>query len=105
VELRYYFTLLHRIKKQKPVRNFSGLYLSAEQNVFSNPIILINEKRSDAFGGSAGAFLNIGYQKEVGKNFYFNAFFGPRLYGADFGPDIRSLEDYHGGLAVGVVFN
>jgi hypothetical protein len=102
-ELRYYFTLLHRIKKEKPVQNFSGLYLSLEQYILSNPVALINEERKDAYEGSTGAFLQVGYQKQLGK-FYLNAYVGPRLYGNDFGRGDRSLNGFHGGIAIGIVF-
>lgn len=103
VEFRYFFTLLHRIKKDKPVRNFSGLYLSLEQYVETNPIIRINEKRNEGYEGSTGAFAQIGYQKQIGK-FYFNILFGPRLYGNGFGPGLTSLNDYHGAVGLGIVF-
>jgi hypothetical protein len=103
VELRFFFTLLHRIRKEKPVRNFSGLYISAEQYIESNPIVRINRGNHDGYPGSAGAFLQLGYQKQISQ-FYFNVFVGPRLYGNNFGTGTTSLNNYHGGISLGVVF-
>jgi hypothetical protein len=67
VEVRYYFTLKRRQKKEKSVFNFSCPYLAIEQNLFTNPIALINQIPKDAFEGSTRTFLNLGYQNKLGN--------------------------------------
>ena len=101
-EFRYYYNLRRRIRKEKKVRNFSGIYLSLEQNVRSGPIALINESRSEAVDASSGTFINIGYQKQF-KQGYFNVFIGPKMNLTDLKQGIVSADTFHFGIALGIV--
>ena len=105
VEARYYFTLKRRQKKEKPVLNFSCPYIGIEQNLFTNPIALINQNRKDAFEGSTRTFLNLGSQKQIGK-LYLGAFMGISLFENDFTiyDKGRKMERLHGGVQIGYVF-
>jgi hypothetical protein len=106
LEGRYYFTLKRRQKKEKPVFNFSCPYLSIVQNLFTNPIALINQIPKDAFEGSTRMFLNLGYQKQLGK-LQLGAFWGVSFFGKDFSiyDKGRSVSPIHGGLTVGYVLD
>src|SRR4030095_12021393 len=64
VEFRYYLNLMHRIKKEKPVRNFSAAYLSLQESLFSGPVALVNMQSRNAAEGKARTFLNLGLQKQ-----------------------------------------
>lgn len=101
-ELRYYYNLRRRIRKQKTVRNFSANYLSLEHSILSDPIAVINQSRSDAMEGSRGLFVNIGYQKQF-KQAYFNVFLGAKINVDDFKEGILSADTYHYGIAFGIV--
>jgi len=79
VESRYYFNLSHRIKKEKPVHNFSAFYVSLQEYVLSNPFIFINQKSSQAYQGNVQTFLNVGWQKQI-QSYYFHVFSGITLY-------------------------
>lgn len=62
IEGRYYFTLKRRLRKEKSILNFSGPYIGFEQNLFTNPIALINQTKKNAFEGYTATYLNLGYQ-------------------------------------------
>ena len=79
VESRYYFNLAHRIKKERPVHNYSAFYVSLEEYVLSNPFIFINQKASQAYQGNVQTFLNVGWQKQF-QLYYFHVFAGTALY-------------------------
>jgi hypothetical protein len=105
IETRYYFSLYRRLRKEKTVLNFSAPYISLEQNLFTNPIALINQTKKEAFEGSTRLFLNVGYQKQISK-LYLGAFFGVSFLENDFSKydKGRSITPIHGGLTVGYVF-
>ncbi len=104
IEGRYYFTLKRRQKKEKSILNFSCPYIAVEQNIISNPIALINQIEKEALKGTTGLFLNLGYQKQIGK-LYLATFLGVRLGGKSFSKyDGSSLSSIHGGLKAGCVF-
>jgi hypothetical protein len=104
IEGRYYFTINRRLKKEKAVQNLSCPYISLEQNIITNQIALINQVEKEALKGTTGLFLNLGYQKQLGK-LYLGTFFGVRLGGKSFSKyDGSSLSSIHGGLMVGYVF-
>lgn len=107
IEGRYYFTMRHKIKKMKPLNNFSSPYLGIEQLVITNPILLINQVARNTIQGSAGTFLNIGTQKQI-KRLYLQAFFGVRLSGVSFSKYAASafdsrLKSIHMGVTLGYV--
>ncbi|HMT72722.1 MAG TPA: hypothetical protein PKA77_01520 [Chitinophagaceae bacterium] len=106
IEARYYFTLKRRQKKEKPVLNFSCPYLAIEQNLFTNPIVLINQTSKDAFEGNTRTFINLGYQKQIGK-LHLGAFFGVSAFVKDFSiyDKGRNISPVHGGLMLGYVFD
>ena len=106
IEARYYFTLKRRQKREKPVLNFSCPYIGIEQNLFTNPIVLINQNRKDAFGGSTRTFLNLGSQKQLGK-LYLGAFMGVSIFEKDlkYYSTGRKMERLHGGIQIGYVFS
>lgn len=102
VEVRYYFTLNKRQKKEKSVYNFSCPYIAIEQNLFTNSIALINQTAKEAFKGSTRTFLNVGYQKQLGR-FHFGTFIGTSLYSKDFS-NYGQGKPLHGGAMIGYVF-
>jgi hypothetical protein len=102
-ELRYYFNLLHRIKKEKTVRNFSATYLSLQESLLSGPIALINTSGENASNRKAGAFLNLGLQKQY-KQGYLNLFLGPGLHFNDLDKgEWVMIDDFHVGISFGFV--
>jgi hypothetical protein len=102
-EFRYYFNLMHRIKKEKTVRNFSATYLSIQESLFSGPIALVNVLSTHAAEGKARTFLNLGIQKQY-KQGFLNLYFGPGLHfsGLEKGAWVL-IEDFHVGLTLGFV--
>jgi hypothetical protein len=104
-EVRYYFTLNHRIKKQKPVHNFSAFYFSIEQFIASNPFIFINQKKSQGLAGSVQTFLNIGWQKQF-QSLYFNIYIGPAIIQKTLSKQFPNTtsQRIHSGLAIGLSF-
>lgn len=105
VEFKHFFLMKNRIKKQRTILKYSGSYIGIEQNLFTNPIALINQTTNEAFAGSSIMFLNLGYQKQVGK-LYIGAHFGVNIWGVDFSKQIggRDLNTLHGGVTLGFVF-
>ena len=102
-EFRYYFNLIHRIKKEKPVRNFSATYLSLQESLFSGPIALMNMSSANAGQGKARTFLNLGLQKQYRKG-YLNLFLGPGLHFNDLERGEWVLIDgFHVGISFGFV--
>jgi hypothetical protein len=102
-EFRYYFNLIHRIKKEKPVRNFSATYLSLQESLFSGPVVLVNMLRGNAAEGKARTFLNLGLQKQF-KQTYLNIFLGPGLHFNDLDKgEWVLIEDFHAGISFGLV--
>lgn len=104
-EGRYYFTLKRRQRREKSVLNFSCPYIGIEQNLFTNPIALINQIPKKAFEGNTRTFLNLGSQKQIGK-LYLGAFMGISLFENDFTiyDKGRKMEQLHGGVQIGYVF-
>lgn len=105
VEFRYYFLFLHRLKRERSVLNFSGPYFSLAQNIFSNPIALLNQPKNEAFQGSTYTSFNLGYHKQYRK-FYMNAFFGVNIFSINLSKDYpnEQLAKIRGGLQIGMVF-
>ena len=101
-ELRYYINLMRRIRKEKPVQNFSAYYISAEHNFLTSPILRINLPREEGVAKRSGNFLYIGYQKQFGRG-YFNVYFGPEISVSDLFSGWLIADDYHIGLAFGIV--
>ena len=102
-EFRYYFNLMHRIKKEKTVRNFSATYLALQQNLFSGPIALINMPREYADKAKGLTFLNLGIQKQFNQG-YLNIFLGPGLHFNDLEKgEWVLLDGFHAGISLGIV--
>ena len=102
-EFRYYFNLLHRIKKERTVRNFSATYLSLQESLISGPVALINVSSENAVKGKARTFLNLGLQKQFKQNF-FNIFLGPGLHFDDLEKgEWVLIDDFHVGITFGFV--
>jgi hypothetical protein len=103
IELRYYFNLMHRVKKEKYVRNFSATYLSLQESLFSGPIALIGVSSANASTGAARTFFNLGLQRQW-KKYYLNIFLGPGLHfsGLEKGEWVL-IEDFHAGISFGFV--
>ncbi len=102
-ELRCYIGLRKRTMQQKTVRNFSGLYISAEVLVKSGALIRISNPDTDRTAGYTRPFINIGYQKQVKKT-YYSLFFGTRFPGKAYSNAVSGLDLLHGGIALGRVF-
>ena len=103
VELRYYFNLMHRIKKEKTVKNFSATYLALQESLFSGPIVLINMLSGNAAEGKARTFLNLGIQKQFRQN-YLNLYLGPGLHFNDLDKgEWVLIDDFHVGISIGIV--
>jgi hypothetical protein len=102
-EFRYYFNLMHRIKKEKTVRNFSASYLSIQESLLSGPVALMNISSENAAKGKARTFLNLGIQKQYRKG-YLNLFLGPGLHFNDLEKgEWVLIEDFHVGITFGFV--
>jgi hypothetical protein len=102
-EFRYYFNLMHRIKKEKTVRNFSATYLSIQESFLSGPVALMNISSENAAKGKISTFLNLGLQKQYRKG-YFNLFLGPGLHFNDLEKGEWVLIDgFHVGISFGFV--
>lgn len=103
VELRYYFNLRHRIKKEKTVRNFSATYLSIQESLFSGPVALVNMLSENAAVGKARTFLNLGLQKQF-KQGYLNLYLGPGLHFNDLDKgEWVMIDDFHVAITFGLV--
>ena len=103
IELRYYFNLMHRIKKEKTVRNFSATYLSLQESLFSGPIALLNVSSKNAASGKARTFLNLGIQKQF-KQKFVNLFLGPGLHFNDLEKgEWVMIDEFHAGITFGFV--
>jgi hypothetical protein len=102
-ELRWYFNLNNRIRRQKTTRNFSAAYISIEELLRSSPLIVINKNRDEIPAGSAAAFINIGLQKQHKKAWY-NLFFGTRFPGRVYENSVTGFDLLHAGISIGKVF-
>jgi hypothetical protein len=103
IELRYYFNLMHRLKKDKYVRNFSASYLSIQESLFSGPIALMGISGTNALTGQARTFLNIGWQRQF-KQRYLHLFLGPGLHFNDLDKgEWIMIDDFHVGIGFGFV--
>lgn len=103
-ELRYYFNLNRRIKHEKTTRNFSAGYLSLEPYVLSKSLLILNRLDAEDKSGSAGAYINIGFQKQVNATTCYGAFFGTRFPGKIYSHSVDVLDIIHGGITIGRVF-
>jgi hypothetical protein len=101
-ELRFYFNQLRRERKEKKAHNFSSNYISVEQYIISNPLLVHGKPWKEGQPGSTGTFLNIGLQRQFGS-FYLNVFWGPRLSGTLFGDWPTTLGTHRGGISLGFV--
>ena len=101
-EFRYYYNLPRRIRKKKPVHNFSACYISLEHEIITNPIIAINGNRTDRLEGSSKTFLNWGIQKQY-KRGYLNVFLGTSINTNELKKGTIDLFGYHYGVALGIV--
>jgi hypothetical protein len=102
-EVRYYFTLLRRIKHQKTVKNFSAGYFSLEEMMQSKPLVIINKSGTETLSGNNSSYINLGYQKQV-KLTYYNIFFGTRFPGKIYENSTDIFDILHGGITIGRVF-
>jgi hypothetical protein len=103
VEFRYYFNLVHRIKKEKTVRNFSATYLSLQESLISGPIALVNISSENAVKGNARTFLNLGLQKQF-KQKFLTIYLGPGLHFEDLEKgEWVLIDDFHVGITFGFV--
>jgi hypothetical protein len=102
-ELRYYFNLTRRIKHHRTTRNFSVPYFSIEPYAFTKPLIIINDLGAEERPGNVGAYINLGYQKQVGK-IYYGVFFGTKFPGKIYSNSVDVLDIIHGGITFGYVF-
>ncbi|HWJ27864.1 MAG TPA: hypothetical protein VNS32_15065, partial [Flavisolibacter sp.] len=102
-ELRYYFTLNHRIKHERTVKNFSGPYFSLEENVWSKPLIIFNKTGGESLTGGHGTYINLGYQKQVSLT-YYNIYFGTRFPGKIYEQSVDVFDIIHAGISIGRVF-
>lgn len=89
---------MHRIKKEKTVRNFSATYLAIQESLFSGPVALVNMLSTNSAEGKARTFLNLGLQKQFKQN-YFNLYPGPGLHfnELDKGEWVM-IDDFHVGI-------
>jgi hypothetical protein len=101
-ELRYYLTLFKRIRKERSVRNFTGCYLSFEEYVLSDPLIVVNQSRSSAIQGACTTFLNVGFQKQS-KQTYISVFFGPYITFSNYNNGLVTFDTPHWGITYGHV--
>jgi hypothetical protein len=103
VQLKHFFLMKNRIRKLRPILKYSGPYIGVEQNVFTNPIALINQTLKKAMKGSTIMFFNIGYQKQVSKA-CIAAHFGVNVWGTYLSTNPGSLNALHGAVSIGYVF-
>ncbi|WP_298297388.1 hypothetical protein [Hydrotalea sp.] len=82
VELCYFFSLNHRIRKERPIINFSGAYLDLEQRILSHPVLLYNQITDKAITGHSNIYLNIGYQRQYNR-LLFLGYFGLQMVVCD----------------------
>lgn len=103
IELRYYFNLMHRVKKERTVRNFSATYLSLQESLISGPIALMNVSSENAANGKARTFFNLGIQKQF-KQKFINLFLGPELHFNDLEKgEWMMIDGFHAGITFGFV--
>jgi hypothetical protein len=102
-ELKYYFNLKHRIRLEKTTRNFSAAYFSLEPFAISKTLVFLNGDQSDSQKGFAGAYINIGWQKQV-RLTYFNIYFGTRFPGPVYSNSGDVFDVIHFGVSIGRVF-
>lgn len=98
-ELRYYFNLNRRIRKEKHARNFTANYLSLERQALTRTLATMNVEANDKREGRSYTYLNIGHQRQFRKG-YLNAFFGPTI---SIKESMLEVDEFHIGLGLGVV--
>ncbi|MES2373265.1 MAG: hypothetical protein V4557_11845 [Bacteroidota bacterium] len=103
VEARYYFSLDRRVRKWRPIVNYTGPYVSFETMLITNKLIAVNPTPTKQFYGNVSSYLNIGYQKQV-SNFYIGGYFGVIIWGKRFSDFNDYAAGFHGGCSVGYVF-
>lgn len=101
-ELRYYFNLFRRIRKEKVVRNFSASYLSIEHNFISNPLFVLNQSSADAAQSGSKTYMNVGRQRQF-KQGYLNVFIGPSINVKELVDGFIVFDDFHIGISLGIV--
>lgn len=106
-ELRYYYGIKRRIRKEKVYKNYSGAYLSVQHTLLSNAIAVVDITKEKTIQGYGMTYANLGYQIQNGK-VCFGAYFGARLTeGIDYsinGYKARILPYMHGGISIVYVF-
>ncbi len=98
-ELRYFFSLNHRNKKERPIVNFSGTYLGLEQRFLSHPFLPYNQTIDKAIAGLRDVYLNIGYQRQY-NYLLFLWYFGLQVAAWD--DTITGSTLSSGGLQAGI---
>jgi hypothetical protein len=102
-ELRCYFNLNRRTIKHKKVINYSAAYLGLQPYTASDPFV--KGIYALDYEGNNGAFLNIGFQKQFNKHFYYNIFGGALLGSRSFkGSYAANVDPAHLGVTIGYTF-
>lgn len=106
-ELRYYYGIKRRLKKEKVYKNYSGAYLSVQHTILSNAITVVDITKENTIQGFGMTYANLGYQIQNGK-VCLGAYFGARLTeGIDYSINSyegRTLPYMHGGISIAYVF-
>lgn len=103
LDARYFFLSKRRLKRNRPILNFTGPYLSIQQTLFTNPVFLINRGSADVFEGRTLSYVNLGYQKQGGR-FYFGIYAGALLWGKSLYGNLNDYAQWHGNVSIGYVF-
>jgi hypothetical protein len=103
LEARYFYSQKRRIRKYRPTYNFSGSYISLENNYISNPFALINLKAENTVKSNYNTFLNLGYQRQY-QRLYLNMYFGLSIWGQSEYNTNNFQKAFQGGVGLGYVF-
>ncbi len=103
VEARYFFLMRSRIAAKRKIANYSGFYLSAEQNLLSPPILLQNIEEAKALDAKTAFYINTGFQKQFG-NLSFNWSIGVSPYRVNLTKKDAYLVPVQSWLSLGYVF-
>ena len=79
---------------------------NVKRNVFTNPLAFIKQIPNKAFEGNTRTFLNLGYQKQIGK-LYLGILMGVSVFEKDFTiyDKGRKIQRLHGGALIGYIFD
>ena len=102
-ELRYYYSLHRRTRLQRTVRNFSGFYLSLEEQFISKPLFILNKSGDEVMKGGNREFVNVGYQYQKNTT-YYTIYAGARFPGRVYSNTPSGLDLLHAGVTIGRAF-